>query len=201
MQRLRNPLEKAVKHSISHGFLLASETHAAEMPPRRPRLIDPLLSPVKPMATRLARPSFRVLSANHHRVRLRNALQACSKVRCLANDCLLLRSARPDQITDDHQAGRNADARLQGRVGTVTWRRSARSSGETLGALGGGATSAEGALPKYPAMTDRTNADFLQVLLGKFGRTRSLILLSRNTAWYTSRPRLRSQTTMSIMAA
>jgi hypothetical protein len=59
---------------------------------------------------------------------------------------------------------------------TVTWRRSARSSGETLGLLGGVATSAEGALPpasvrraamfeKYAAVTDRTNADFFQVLL------------------------------------
>ena len=32
---------------------------------------------------------------------------------------------------------------------TVTWRRSARSSGETLGALGAVATSVEGALCPY----------------------------------------------------
>ena len=60
---------------------------------------------------------------------------------------------------------------------TVTWRRSARSSGEMLGALDVVAASAEGALPalsacrrsdsfqEHPAVTDRTNADFLQVLL------------------------------------
>ena len=46
--------------------------------------------------------SFRVLSAIDNAVRLRNALQARRKVRRLAYDCLLLRSARPDQIADDH---------------------------------------------------------------------------------------------------
>ena len=54
---------------------------------------------------------------NHDAVRLRNALQACRKVRRLADDGLLLRSARSDQVADDHQPGRDADARLQGRVG------------------------------------------------------------------------------------
>ena len=52
-----------------------------------------------------------------HAVRLGNALQARRKVRRLADDCLLLRSARPDQVADDHQPGRNADTGLQGRVG------------------------------------------------------------------------------------
>ena len=61
--------------------------------------------------------SFRVLSAIDHAVRLRNALQACRKVRRLAYDCLLLRSARADQVADDHQTRRDADTRLQGRVG------------------------------------------------------------------------------------
>ena len=37
---------------------------------------------------------------NDHAVRLSNALQARRKVRRLANDCLLLRSARSDQIAD-----------------------------------------------------------------------------------------------------
>ena len=54
---------------------------------------------------------------NHDAVRLRNALQARRKVRRLAYDGLLLRSARPDQVADDHQSGCDADARLQGRVG------------------------------------------------------------------------------------
>ena len=54
---------------------------------------------------------------NDHAVRLRNALQACRKIRRLANDCLLLRSARPDQVTDAPPTCRNADARLQGRMG------------------------------------------------------------------------------------
>ena len=34
----------------------------------------------------------------------------------------------------------------------------------------------------------------------RFGRTRSLILFSRNAASYSPRPRLRSQTTTSMMA-
>ena len=54
---------------------------------------------------------------NDHAVRLCNALQARCKVRRLADDGLLLRSARADQIADDHQSRRDADARLQGRVG------------------------------------------------------------------------------------
>ena len=54
---------------------------------------------------------------NHDAVRLRNALQTSRKVRRLANDCLLLRSARADQITYDHKPCGDAYARLQGRVG------------------------------------------------------------------------------------
>ena len=60
---------------------------------------------------------------------------------------------------------------------TVTWRRSARSSGEALG-RGRDDASAEGALAlvgtesrngikEYPAMTDASDAKFLQVLLGE----------------------------------
>ena len=55
--------------------------------------------------------------SNYDAVRLCNALQACGKVRRLAYDGLLLRSAGPDQVADDHEPRRDADARLQGRVG------------------------------------------------------------------------------------
>ena len=58
--------------------------------------------------------------SNHDAVRLRNALQARGKVWRLANDGLLLRSARSDQIADDHQSRCDADTRLQGRVGLQT---------------------------------------------------------------------------------
>ena len=54
---------------------------------------------------------------NDDAVRLRNALQARRKVRRLADDGLLLRSARSDQVADDDQPGGNADTGLQGRVG------------------------------------------------------------------------------------
>src|SRR6202042_2232174 len=54
---------------------------------------------------------------NNHTVRLRNALQACRKVGRLANDCLLLRSTRPNQIADYHQSRCDTDTGLQGRVG------------------------------------------------------------------------------------
>ena len=61
---------------------------------------------------------------NDDAVRLCNALQACCKVRRLADDGLLLRSARSDQVADDHQSRGNTDARLQGRVGLqVTYSR------------------------------------------------------------------------------
>jgi hypothetical protein len=42
--------------------------------------------------------------------------QACRKVRRFANDCLLLRSTRSDQVADNDQPCRNADTRLQRRV-------------------------------------------------------------------------------------
>ena len=58
-----------------------------------------------------------MLSAIDDAVRLRNALQAGRKVRRLTYDGLLLRSARADQIADDHQPGGDADASLKGRVG------------------------------------------------------------------------------------
>ena len=54
---------------------------------------------------------------NDNAVRLCNALQARRKVRRLANDGLLLRSARADQVADDHQSRCNADTGLQGGVG------------------------------------------------------------------------------------
>jgi hypothetical protein len=55
--------------------------------------------------------------SNDHTVRLRNALQARRKVRCLAYDGLLLRSGGADQIADDHQPRCDAYARLERRVG------------------------------------------------------------------------------------
>ena len=54
---------------------------------------------------------------NDDAVRLCNALQARRKVRRLAYDCLLLRSARADQIADNHQSRRDADTGLEGCVG------------------------------------------------------------------------------------
>src|SRR5262249_34367917 len=54
---------------------------------------------------------------NNDVVQLRNALQARRKVRRLAYDSLLLRSARADQLADDHQTRCDAYARMQGRVG------------------------------------------------------------------------------------
>ena len=60
--------------------------------------------------------SFRVLSRDNHAVGLRDALQARRKVWRLADDGLLLRSAGPDQITNDHQTRRDTDTLLQGCV-------------------------------------------------------------------------------------
>ncbi len=49
-------------------------------------------------------------------------------------------------------------------------------------------------------MTNRTNADFLQVSCVRLGRTRSLISFSRNAASYRSRLRLRSYSPRSMKA-
>jgi hypothetical protein len=54
---------------------------------------------------------------NHDAVRLCNALQACRKVRRLANNGLLLRSAGANQIADNDQSRRDTDARLKRGVG------------------------------------------------------------------------------------
>ena len=95
---------------------------------------------------------------------------------------------------------------------TVTWRRSARSSGEALGALDVVATSAEGALPLASARraaiassslrrcpSAATPSSFRSSAV-RLGRTVSSISFSRNAASYFPRPRLRSQTTMSMTA-
>src|SRR4029077_10794390 len=50
---------------------------------------------------------------------------------------------------------------------------------------------------QYPPMTKRTDADFPV----RLGRTFSLISFSRNAVSYRPRPRLRSQTTTSMMAS
>ena len=47
------------------------------------------------------------------RVRLGDPLQARREVRRLADDAALLRLTRSDQVADDDQPGRNADAGLQ----------------------------------------------------------------------------------------
>ena len=93
---------------------------------------------------------------------------------------------------------------------TVTWRRSARSSGCALGALDVVAASTEGVLPlaslRRAAMasssftrcpSDVTPSSFRSSAV-RFGRTVSSISFSRNAASYFPRPRLRSQTTMSM---
>ena len=54
---------------------------------------------------------------NDHAVRLCNALQACRQVRRLADNGLLLRSARADQVPHDYEARCDAYTRLKGRVG------------------------------------------------------------------------------------
>ena len=43
-----------------------------------------------------------------------SALQARREVRRLADDCLLLRLTRADQVADDDQPGGDADTDLQG---------------------------------------------------------------------------------------
>ena len=96
---------------------------------------------------------------------------------------------------------------------TVTWRRSARSSGEALGVAGAVAASAEGSLApaslRRAAMasssfsrcpTAATPSSF-SVSCVRLGRTVSSISCSRNAASYFPRPRLRSQTTTSMMKA
>jgi hypothetical protein len=95
---------------------------------------------------------------------------------------------------------------------TVTWRRSARTSGDTLVALDVVATSAEGGL--LPASARRaaiassslrrcprapTPSSFRSSAV-RLGRTVSSISFLRKAASYFPRPRLRSQTTMSMMA-
>ena len=93
---------------------------------------------------------------------------------------------------------------------TVTWRRSARSSGCALVVLDVDAASTEGALP--PASSRRAamaSSSFTRCPSAvtpssfrcssvRLGRTVSSISFSRNAASYFPRPRLRSQTTMSM---
>ena len=94
---------------------------------------------------------------------------------------------------------------------TVTWRRSARSSGEALG-LDVIVTSTGGVLPlpslRRAAMAsssftrcpnDATPSSF-RFSCVRLGRTASSMSFSRKIASYFPRPRLRSQTTMSMTA-
>src|SRR5262249_52660070 len=95
---------------------------------------------------------------------------------------------------------------------TVTWRRSARASGGALGALDVLDASTEDALLlaslRRAAMAsssftrcpiEATPSSF-RISCVKPGRTVSSMSFSRNAASYFPRPRLRSQTTMSMMA-
>ena len=93
---------------------------------------------------------------------------------------------------------------------TVTWRRSARSSGGALGATGRGrcvngwrlaariATQSSDGIEQLTPVPECGDAKLLQVLCVRLGRTVSSISFSRNAASYFPRPRLRSQTTMSM---
>ena len=78
---------------------------------------DDALKVVAPKVLKLEQVAHELPSAlrNHHPVRLRNALQSRRKVRCLANDGLLLRSARADQIADNHEPCSDAYTGLKGR--------------------------------------------------------------------------------------
>jgi hypothetical protein len=73
---------------------------------------------------------------NDHAVRLGNALQARCKVWRLADNSLLLRSARTDQIADDYQSRCDAYARPQGRMGLQGGDRSHQLQPRAHGPLG-----------------------------------------------------------------
>ena len=95
---------------------------------------------------------------------------------------------------------------------TVTWRRSARSSGGALGALDVVAASTEGALPlaslrraamassSFTRCPSAVTPSSFRCSSVRLGRTVSSISFSRNAASYFPRPRLRSQTTTSMTA-
>jgi len=96
--------------------------------------------------------------------------------------------------------------------GSIQSERSARSSGEALGALDVVVTSAEGALPLASARRAAiassslrrcpraVTPSSLRSSAVRPGRTVSSISFSRNAASYFPRPKLRSQTTTSMMA-
>ena len=96
---------------------------------------------------------------------------------------------------------------------TVTWRRSARSSGGALGALGRGrrvnggrlaapvvAQGSDG-IQELSAVTDWGNAKLLQVLLRQARQNRLVYFVLAECSLVLSRPRLRSQTTTSMKGA
>ena len=64
----------------------------------------------------IAKQLSRALGDDHF-IWFRDALQARGEVRCLADNCLLLRSAGADQIANYNQTGCDADPRLEGPVG------------------------------------------------------------------------------------
>ena len=80
--------------------------------PHRPGDALEVLGPEVLKLEQIAEKFPRALGNDHH-VRLGDALQTRREVRRLADDAALLRLARSDQVADDNQPGRNADAGLQ----------------------------------------------------------------------------------------
>ena len=103
---------RAEPRSGSRRKLVAMRAQARNSPCNALEFLRAKVVKLKQVAHELSR-----ALCNHDAVRLRNALQARGKVRRLAHDGLLLRSARSDQVADNHQTRCDADARLQGRVG------------------------------------------------------------------------------------
>ena len=125
-------------------------------------------------------------------------------------DALLVGRNDLAQVFGVH-AGRQAVEPTRSENITVTWRRSARSSGRALGAVTAltlreevftlaslrRAAIASSNLRRCPSAA--TPSSFRSSAV-RFGRTFSFISFSRNAASYFPRPRLRSQTTMSMLA-
>src|SRR5215471_2721413 len=96
------------------GFEAALDGTRPHRRPGKYRVSDALEVPgpeVLKLKQTAKKPS-RALGDDNH-VRLGNALQARRKVRRFTDDAALLRVARPDQVADDDQPGRNPDTGLQ----------------------------------------------------------------------------------------
>ena len=84
--------------------------------PRRPGDALEVLCPEVLELEEIAEKPPRAVGDDDH-VRLGDALQARREVRRLADDAALLRFARADEVADDDQPGRDADAHLQAERG------------------------------------------------------------------------------------